>query len=74
MFAGVVCLHHSIKIRQLLKKHDSESKEHARKLSDRLYTYLVLTYVFGGIIIGVLIMTVLVTFIVGFKGYYSRSL
>ncbi|CAF4130223.1 unnamed protein product, partial [Rotaria sordida] len=46
----------------------------AQKLSNCLYTNLVLTYVIGGIIIGVLIMTVLVTFIVGIKGYFSKSL
>ncbi|CAF4285167.1 unnamed protein product [Rotaria socialis] len=71
LIAGIVCLHQSIKIRRLLKKHDQQSEDKARLLSNRLHTNLILTYVFGGIIIGVLIMTVLVTFVVGLKGYFK---
>ncbi|CAF4686219.1 unnamed protein product, partial [Rotaria sp. Silwood1] len=74
MFAGIVCLIQSIKIRHLLKRNNSQFNDEARQLSNRLYTNLVLTYVFGIVIIGVLIMTVLVTFIVGIKGYFSKSL
>ncbi|CAF5009618.1 unnamed protein product, partial [Rotaria sp. Silwood1] len=71
MFAGIVCLIQSIKIRHLLKRNNSQFNDEARQLSNRLYTNLVLTYVFGIVIIGVLIMTVLVTFIVGIKGYFK---
>jgi hypothetical protein len=71
MIAGIVCLFQSIKIRRLLKTNNHQE---ARDRSNRLYTNLVLTYVFGGMIIGVLIMTILVTFVVGFKGYFSKSL
>jgi len=74
MIAGIVCLIQSIKIRKLLKQNNQQFKDEARKRSNRLYTYLILTYVFGGMIFGVLIMTVLVTFLVGFKGYFSKSL
>ncbi|CAF4304814.1 unnamed protein product, partial [Rotaria sordida] len=56
-----------------LKKNHLQFNNEAQKLSNCLYTNLVLTYVIGGIIIGVLIMTVLVTFIVGIKGYFSKS-
>jgi hypothetical protein len=71
MIAGVVCLIQSIKIRRLLKTNHFQE---ARERSNRLYTNLVLTYVFGGMIFGVLVMTILVTFVVGFKGYFSKSL
>ena len=74
MLGGIICLIQSIKIRQLLKKNNHQLKDEARKRSNRLYTNLVLTYVFGGMIIGVLIMTILVTFVVGIKGYFSKSL
>jgi hypothetical protein len=74
MIAGILCLIQSIKIRRLLKEKNSQSDEEARKRSNRLYTNLILTYVFGGMIIGVLIMTILVTFVVGIKGYFSKSL
>ncbi|CAF1041472.1 unnamed protein product [Rotaria sordida] len=74
MCAGIICLIQSIKIRYLLKKNHPQFNNEARQLSNRLYTNLVLTYVLGGIIIGVLIMTVLVTFFVGIKGYFSKSL
>ncbi|CAF1486577.1 unnamed protein product [Rotaria magnacalcarata] len=74
MLAGIICLHQSIKIRRLLKKRDQQSEDKARLLSNCLHTNLILTYVFGGIIIGVLVMTVLVTFVVGLKGYFSKSL
>lgn len=71
MIAGIVCLIQSIKIRRLLKTNNHLK---AREYSNRLHTYLILTYVFGGMIFGVLIMTILVTFVVGFKGYFSKSL
>ena len=71
MFAGIVCLFQSLKIRRLLREN---RREEARRCSNRLHTNLILTYVFGGMIFGVLIMTILVTFVVGIKGYFSRSL
>jgi hypothetical protein len=74
MIAGIVCLIQSIKIRKLLKKNNQQFNDQARKYSNRLHTNLILTYVFGGMIIGVLIMTILVTFVVGIKGYFSKSL
>jgi hypothetical protein len=74
MIGGIVCLIQSIRIRYLLKKNRRLSIEEAHQCSNRLYTNLILTYVFGGMIIGVLIMTVLVTFFVGIKGYFNRSL
>ncbi len=74
MIAGIVCLIQSIKIRRLLKQNSKPLDEEARKLSNRLHTNLILTYVFGGMIVGVLIMTILVTFVVGIKGYFSKSL
>ncbi len=74
MIAGIVCLIQSIKIRRILKKNNQKFHDEARKRSNRLHTNLILTYVFGGMIIGVLIMTILVTFVVGIKGYFSKSL
>ena len=74
MLGGIVCFVQSLKIRRLLKKKNYQSDEQAKIRSNRLYTNLVLTYVFGGMIIGVLIMTIVVTFVVGIKGYFSKSL
>ncbi|UJR15120.1 hypothetical protein I4U23_002085 [Adineta vaga] len=72
MIAGIVCLFQSLKIRQLLKKNNEKFQDEARRRSNRLHTNLILTYVFGGMIIGVLIMTILVTFVVGIKGYFNK--
>lgn len=74
MIAGIVCLIQSWKIRRLLQSNHPLLHEEARRRSNRLHTNLILTYVFGGMIYGVLIMTILVTFVVGIKGYFSRSL
>lgn len=74
MVAGIVCLVQSIKIRRSLKNNHRQINDEARKRSNRLHTNLILTYVFGGMIYGVLIMTILVTFVVGIKGYFSKSL
>lgn len=74
MIAGIVCLIQSLKIRRLLQSNDPVLHEEARRRSNRLHTNLILSYVFGGMIYGVLIMTILVTFVVGIKGYFSRSL
>jgi hypothetical protein len=74
MLGGIICLIQSLKIRQLLKKNSYHLNEQARRSSNRLYTNLILTYVVGGMIIGVLVMTILVTFVVGIKGYFSKSL
>lgn len=74
MIAGIVCLIQSIKIRRLLKKSHRQAREQARQCSNRLHTNLILTYVFGGMIYGVLIFTILFVFIVGTKGYFSKLL
>ena len=73
MIGGIVCLIQSIKIRRWLRENQ-RSTEEIQRLSNRLYTNLLFTYVIGGMIIGILILTVFVTFIVGIKGYFSRSL
>ena len=73
MIAGIVCLYQSFKIRQLLKKNNEVYREEARRCSNRLHTNLILTYVFGSMVIGVFVMAILVTFVVGIKGYFSRS-
>jgi hypothetical protein len=74
MVGGIICLIQSIKIRRLLKKNNYRLNEQAQRSSNRLHTNLILTYVVGGMIIGVLIMTIIVTFVVGIKGYFSKSL
>ena len=74
MIGGVVCLIQSIQIRRLLKKNQQQTMEEAEKLSNRLYTNLIVTYVVGGMIIGVLITAVAVIFFFGIKGYFGRSL
>lgn len=74
MIGGIICLIQSIQVRRLLKKNDSRTMDEAKKRSNRLHTNLVLTYVIGGMTVAVLITTVLVTFFVGIKGYFGRSL
>jgi hypothetical protein len=74
MVTGIICLIQSIKIRRLLKNNNYQFNDEARRRSNRLHTNLILTYVFGGMIIGALVMTILVTFFVGIKGYFSKSL
>ena len=75
MIGGLVCFVQAVKIRCMLKNNSSPLVLlEARRRSNRLYTNLVITYVVGGMISGALVTTLLVTFIVGIKGYYSRSL
>ena len=75
MLGGLVCFVQAVKIRRMLNGKSSPLVLHeARRRSNRLYTNLVITYVVGGMISGALVTTMLVTFIVGIKGYYSRSL
>lgn len=74
MIGGIVCLFQSMKIRRLLRSDQPSQLMEARKYSNRLWTNLLYTYVIGGMTIGVFILTILVTFFVGIKGYFSRSL
>lgn len=74
MVGGVVCLIQSLRIRRLIRTNQPGKLLEAQKYSHRLWTNLLYTYVIGGMTIGVLILTVFVTFFVGIKGYFSRSL
>ncbi|CAF0768219.1 unnamed protein product [Didymodactylos carnosus] len=70
MVGGIICLIQSLRIKRLKKV----CVEQALRKSNRLHTNLILTYVFGGITYLVLVMTVLISFFVGIKGYFAKSI
>ncbi|CAF0786143.1 unnamed protein product [Didymodactylos carnosus] len=70
MIGGVVCLIQSLHIKRL----KNICVEEALQKSYRLHTNLILTYIFGGVTYFILLMTIFISFFVGIKGYFGKSI